>query len=162
MTLSASASPKLFPTDAVVRNWTATFLLSLCLAAGIARPSAHAAETVIQPVPATAVLQPDSRRIAFKEDNGASIGSLVLRMAGGLVLMAILTFGAAWMAKRYLPGLRGFSSDGQSRIQLLETRRITPRLTLFVLEIEGRRLLLAQSGERVVELGTRLDRARDE
>lgn len=145
-----------------MRNWTVTFLLSVCLAAAIAQPSAHARETLLQPAPATAAFQPDSRRIAFKEDNGAGVGALALRLAGGLVLMAMLTFGATWLAKRYLPGLRGFSSDGHSRIQLLETRRITPRLTLFVLEIEGRRVLLAQSGERVVELGNSPDRAEDE
>ena len=85
-----------------------------------------------------------------------------MRMAGGLVLMAMLTFAAAWLAKRYLPGLRGFSADGGSKIQLLESRRVTPKLTLFVLEFEGRRLLLAQSGERLVELGTQRDRVKDE
>ena len=100
--------------------------------------------------------------ITYKTDNTADVGSLALRLVGGLVLMATLTFATAWLAKRYLPGLRGYSSDGQSRVQLLETRRITPKLTLFVLEFEGRRLLLAQSGERVVEVGTQRDRTKDE
>jgi flagellar biogenesis protein FliO len=143
-------------------NRIAIIVLSLSLAGAIALPSAHADEELRQLAPAAAALQPDSRRIAFKEDNGTGVGSLALRMAGGLVLMAMLTFAVAWLAKRYLPGLRGFSSDGQSRIQLLESRRITPKLTLFVLEFEGRRLLLAQSGERVVKLCTQGDRAEDE
>ena len=110
-----------------------------------------------------------SRRIAFKEESSVGVGALALRLAGGLALMGALAFGAAWAAKRYLPGVRGYSLDGKSRIQLLESRRITPKLTLFVLEFEGRRLLLAQSGERLVELGTRGDeggligdRAKDE
>jgi hypothetical protein len=94
------------------------------------------------------------RPIAYKEDNAPGLGALAFRLAGGLVLMATLAFGAAVLAKKYLPGVRGYSADGKSRIQLLESRRITPKLTLFVLEFEGRRLLLAQSGDRVVELGS--------
>jgi flagellar biogenesis protein FliO len=119
--------------------------------------------------PAAAALQPEPRRIAYKEDNSVGVGALALRLSGGLVLMTALAFGAAVLAKRYLPGIRGYSLDGKSRIQLLESRRITPKLTLFVLEFEGRRLLLAQSGERIVELGAPRgesdqirDRARDE
>jgi hypothetical protein len=100
-------------------------------------------------------------RIPYKQDNGGSGpgGGLLLRVAGGLMLATTLAFVAAILAKRYLPGMRGYSSDGKSRIQLLESRRVTPKLTLFVLEYEGRRLLLAQSGDRVVEIGARHDPA---
>lgn len=119
--------------------------------------------------PAAAALQPEPRRIAYKEDNPVGVGALALRLGGGLVLMATLALATAVLAKRYLPGIRGYSLDGKSRVQLLESRRITPKLTLFVLEFEGRRLLLAQSGERIVELGAprgesgRMgERARDE
>jgi hypothetical protein len=96
-----------------------------------------------------------SGRITYKQDNnGSSLGGgLFLRVGGGLLLMTILAFAAAVLAKRYLPGIRGYSTDGKSRIQLLESRRMTPKLTLFVIEYEGRRLLLAQSGDRVVEIG---------
>ena len=95
-----------------------------------------------------------SGRIAYKEDNsGAGVGALLVRVAGGIVLMTALAFAAAVLAKRYLPGIRGYSADGKGRIQLLESRRVTPKLTLFVIEYEGRRLLLAQSGDRVVEIG---------
>jgi len=146
-----------------VRNRIAAIVLgALCLASEIAPPAAHADEAVQRPSAAATALQPDSRGIAFKEDDSAGVGALALRMAGGLVLMATLAFAAAWLGKRYLPSLRGYSADGQSRIQLLETRRVTPKLTLFVLEFEGRRLLLAQSGERVVELGAAGDRTKNE
>ena len=94
-------------------------------------------------------------RIPYKQDNNGSGlgGGLLLRVAGGLLLMTTLAFAAAVLAKRYLPGIRGYTSDGKSRVQLLESRRVTPKLTLFVIEYEGRRLLLAQSGDRVVEIG---------
>jgi len=78
----------------------------------------------------------------------------MLRATGALVLIAALTFGAAVLAKRYLPGVRGFSRDGTTRIQLLESRRITPKLTLLLVEFEGERLLLAQSGDRVSPLAS--------
>lgn len=143
-------------------------LSGLCLASGLVlAPVARGQDATQAPAPAT--FRSDPQRIAYKEDSSASVGWLALRLGGGLVLMAALAFTAAWLAKRYLPGVRGYSLDGQSRIQLLESRRITPKLTLFVLEFEGRQLLLAQSGERILELdGHRgeifriRDRGRDE
>jgi len=152
-----------------VRNRVAAIVLGgLCLAGALAlAPGAHA-QTAAQ-APAAATLRPEPPRLAYKDDNAVGVGSLALRLGGGLVLMATLAFAAALLAKRYLPGLRGYSLDGQSRIKLLESRRITPKLTLFVLEFEGRRLLLAQAGERLVELdgrraetGRMREHARDE
>ena len=131
-----------------MRNWIAAFVLVGGLALA---PGAHGQDAVREP--AGAVSQSAPRRIAYKEENSDGFGVLALRLGGGLVLMAILAFAAAVLAKRYLPAVRGYSLDGKSRIQLLESRRITPKLTLFVLEYEGRQLLLAQSGERIVELG---------
>lgn len=87
------------------------------------------------------------------QEQGPSLGGLLLRSAGALALVALLALAAAAVAKRFIPGLRGFSASGASRVQLLESKRITPKLTLFVVEFEGRRLLLAQSGDRVVEVG---------
>lgn len=131
-----------------VRNWIAAFVLVGGLALS---PGAHGQDAEREPLAAASQTAP--RRIAYKEENSDGFGVLALRLGGGLVLMAILAFAAAVLAKRYLPGVRGYSLDGKSRIQLLESRRITPKLTLFLLEYEGRQLLLAQSGERIVELG---------
>jgi hypothetical protein len=110
---------------------------------------------VLQPQALAQNTSQPAARIPYKQDNtGSGLGGgLLLRVAGGLLLMTTLAFAAAVLAKRYLPGIRGYSSDGKSRIQLLESRRVTPKLTLFVIEYEGRRLLLAQSGDRVVEIG---------
>jgi len=142
-----------------VRNWIAVFVLvgGLALVPGAHGQDAARAQDAHEQdgprEPAAATAQSAPRRIAYKEEKSDGFGALALRLGGGLVLMAILAFAAAVLAKRYLPGVRGYSLDGKSRIQLLESRRITPKLTLFVLEFEGRRLLLAQSGERIVELG---------
>jgi hypothetical protein len=99
-----------------------------------------------------------SGALTYKQDNSsAGLGGLFMRLAGSLVLMTALAFGAAVVAKRYLPGIRGYSTDGKSRIQLLESRRVTAKLTLLVIEYDGRRMLLAQSGDRVVEIGSQRD-----
>lgn len=87
------------------------------------------------------------------QERGPSLGGLLLRAAGALALMTLLALAAAFLAKRYMPGLKGFSTQGTSRVQLLESRRLTSKLTLFVVEFDGRRLLLAQSGDRIVEVG---------
>lgn len=96
----------------------------------------------------------ESDEVAYPEQ-GPSLGGLLLRAAGALALMTVLALAAAIFAKRYMPGLKGFSAYGTSRVQLLESKRITSRLTLFVVEFDGRRFLLAQSGDRIVEVGAR-------
>jgi hypothetical protein len=134
-------------------------LLVLCvlgLATGLA-PGASGQDATVAP-PAVR----SSRPIAYKQEESGGVAALGLRVGGGLLAITVLAFAAAVLAKRYLPGLRGYSLDGKSRIQLLESRRITPRLTLFVLEFEGRRLLLAQSGDRLLELDAQRQRIRDE
>lgn len=87
------------------------------------------------------------------QEQGPSLGGLLLRAAGALALMTLLALAAALLAKRNMPGLKGFSAYGTTRVQLLESRRLTAKLTLFVVEFDGRRLLLAQSGDRIVEVG---------
>jgi len=124
---------------------TAVICLGLCLI-----PTGHAQGAPQSGGPPPVQLQ----RIPYKVESGPGVGLLMLRVTGGLVLMAALTFGAAVLARRYLPGVRGFSRDGATRIQLLESRRITPKLTLLLVEFEGERLLLAQSGERIAPLAS--------
>jgi hypothetical protein len=130
-------------------------LVVLILASGVAPAARGQAIASDRTAPASA--QPGPQRLEYRQDTGTNFGSLLLRAAGGLVLMAMLAFGTAVLAKRFLPGVRGYSQDGSTRIRLLESRRITPKLTLLVIEFEGRRLLLAQSGDRVVHVAAAAD-----
>jgi hypothetical protein len=153
-----------------VRNPIAAIMLVAVLLAQALAPDARAAEATAvtledraksnQGAQATdaeqhqeGLAQTDHRPITYRQDSGPGFGGLLLRAAGGLVLITVLTLAITVLAKRYLPGIRGYSLDGRSRVHLLESRRITSKLTMFVIEFEGRRLLLAQSGDRVVELG---------
>jgi hypothetical protein len=90
----------------------------------------------------------------FKHDE-VSLGGLLWRALWGLALIAVVTVGAALFARRFVPGIRGYSSDGKRRIQLIESRRVNQRLTLHVVAYEDREILLAQSGDQLLELDTR-------
>jgi hypothetical protein len=150
MTPSVYGSPKSFLPD--VSTWIAAVLLGLLSVAG---PPLHAAadQAPAGQRPGTASFLSQTQPIPYKRDEGRGVGILLARIGGGLLLVTVLALGTVVFAKRHLPALRGFSVDGKGRVQLLETRRITSKLTLFVIEFEGRTLLVAQSGDRIVELG---------
>jgi len=90
--------------------------------------------------------------LPYKLESDVGIGALVIRVVGGLLLVTGLAFGITLMAKRFMPSVRGYSMDGKNRIQLLESRRLTPRLTLFAVEFDGKTVLLAQCGDNVIDL----------
>jgi hypothetical protein len=90
--------------------------------------------------------------IAYRVDEHGGLGTLVVRVVGALLLVSALGVGVAFAAKRFMPSVRGFSLDGTRRVQLLESHRITPRLTLYVIAFEGKTVLLAQSGDRLIDI----------
>lgn len=151
MTLSVYGSPKSFLPDVSTRV-AATVLCLLSLAG----PPLYAAadQAPVGQKPGVVTFLSQTQPIPYKRDESPGVGALLMRIGVGLLLVTALALGTVLFAKRYLPGLRGFSVDGKGRVQLLETRRITSKLTLFVIEFEGRALLVAQSGDRIVELGS--------
>jgi len=64
------------------------------------------------------------RRIAYKEENSDGFGALALRLGGGLVLMAILALPRRCSQSATCREYWLFAG-WKSRIQLLESRRIT-------------------------------------
>src|SRR5205085_1939199 len=98
-------------------------------------------------------LEPTSTepRIPFKKSDD-SMGGAVARVVGGLVVVVIIGVGAVFLLKRYFPSFYHPTYAGPARIKLLEVRRLTPKTTLFLIEIEGRQLLLGQSADRIVTL----------
>jgi hypothetical protein len=159
-----------------VRHSLAAFLLgalalseggALCLAAQNAERDPTAQTTAVPaPEPRSAGVQntesgthglslrTDTEAPVFKQ-GGESFGSLLWRAAWGLLLIGGLAFAMAVLVKRVVPGIRGYSADGKKRIQLIETHRVTPKLTLLLIAYEDREILLAQSGDRLLELDTR-------
>jgi flagellar biogenesis protein FliO len=102
---------------------------------------------ITKPASSTA---PGESKIAFKQtDSGAAT---VGRVIGGFVLVVLIGYGALYGIRRYFPSVIGQSAVGERKINVLETRRLTPKSTLFLVEIDGQRLLLGQSGDRLENL----------
>jgi flagellar biogenesis protein FliO len=87
--------------------------------------------------------------IPFRRDAEALDSGLALRVALALGLVIVLGIGGVYALKRFLPGSLGGTAGTGGRINVLEIRRVTPRLTLFLVEIDGQKIALAQSGDRV-------------
>ena len=109
-----------------------------------------------QPATAADPIPPPPRSaqaIPFK--SAETVGaSTVLRTVAGLGLVLVIGTAAVYLLRRYLPAVHGYKSGASQKINVLEIRRLTPRTTLFLIECEGRHLLLAQSGDRIVNVLT--------
>ena len=95
---------------------------------------------------------PSSAPVAYRVDAEGSFTTLIVRVVGALLLVSAVGVGLVYAAKRLVPAMRGFSVDGKRRVELLESHHITPRLTLFVIAYDGTTVLLAQSGDRVIQI----------
>jgi flagellar biogenesis protein FliO len=96
--------------------------------------------------------------IPFKTGSALDSGTL-LRIGGVLVLCLGLALIAALLIRRYT-GVGVAAAGG--RLRLLESRRLSPRLTLFLVEVDGSTHLLAQSGDSVVLLPGHREGAADD
>jgi hypothetical protein len=91
----------------------------------------------------------NAETIPYRRAEEGADGAMLLRVIAGLGAVLLVGAGAIYVLKKYLPGAYGIGASGPQRIRLLEVRRMTPRLTLFAVEFEGKHFLLAQSGDRV-------------
>jgi flagellar biogenesis protein FliO len=92
---------------------------------------------------------PEKEPIPFKRDAEPFEPASLVRIGLVLGLVIALAAGGLYALRRYLPSSLGRAATGASRINVIEIRRITPRLTLLLIEIDGQRIFLAQSGDRV-------------
>lgn len=90
-------------------------------------------------------------KIPFKRSEESTAG-VALRILGGLVVTVLIGIGVVYGMKRFLPTMYRPMAPGDFRIQILEARRLTPKTTLFLVELSGTRLLLAQSGDGITTL----------
>lgn len=102
-------------------------------------------------VPPEAAPAQSNNPIPFKKqeaDTGADASRSFAVMA---VLLGVAGVGL-YLAKRYFPHFPGnlplsIKPNAQRRLKLLETLRLTPKATLFLVQFDDRTLLLAQSGD---------------
>ena len=101
---------------------------------------------------AAAVSAQGEQKIPYKPQAGPGTASLIGQTLLVLAGVIALAFAGVYAIKRYMPFVAGYADKGQRRIQVLETRRLTPRSTLFLVELDEKVFLIAQSGDRIVNL----------
>jgi len=87
--------------------------------------------------------------IPFKKENDIS-SSQITRLVGIFIVVVLLAAGTVYLLKRYITGVEIGKTGSRRRIRLLESKRLTPRTILFLVEIDGKTLLLSQHGEKLL------------
>lgn len=92
------------------------------------------------------------RHIPFKTQEEAT-GALVWRVVLGLGFVLAIGAGTIVLLKKYIPSL-GITADpsGSQKINLAGVRRLSPKLIIYVIHIESERYVIAQSGDRLLQL----------
>jgi flagellar biogenesis protein FliO len=91
-----------------------------------------------------------TQAIPFRQDSVIPPENII-RVAIVLIFGLALAFLAIYLLKKYYFS-SSLSGIDQKRIQLIEVKRVSPRLMLFMLEIDKKTIVLAQSGETLLEL----------
>lgn len=88
--------------------------------------------------------------LPLKKDNIGTAG-LVFKAGMAMVAAVFLALGAIYMLAKLAPGLH-FRKDrnAPSRIVILEAKRITPKMTLFIVEVGGKQFLVSPGGTAIV------------
>lgn len=97
------------------------------------------------PVPAKA--------IPFKKEE-ASAGEMAGRSVAILVVLLGVACAGVVIARRHFPQLNvgtAFArvAGAKRRLKLVETMRLGPRASIYLVQLDGRELLLAQSGDAI-------------
>lgn len=111
-----------------------------CALAGPTKPGPLAPEAV----------EPSGGGIPYRAEEAFSAGAIA-RLALALLVAIALAVVVLYLLKRFFfrTGVPG--APGQ-RIQLLEVRRLSPKLVLFLVAVDGEAYLLAQSGDNLISL----------
>jgi hypothetical protein len=118
-----------------------------------------------EPVAAASAQEPPatvlSKPIPYKKEEsgtGAAASQSIIILA---VLLG-LTWGGLMLAKRYLPQWRlklplHLSPNAERRLKVIETMRLGPRSSLYLVQLDQKTLLLAQSGDNIIVAATDSD-----
>jgi flagellar biogenesis protein FliO len=67
-----------------------------------------------------------------------------------VVLLALAVPALYWLRKKH--PMFGAISGGSAKLRVIEMRPVGPRLTLYLIEVKGEEILLAQGGDSVVQI----------
>ena len=100
-----------------------------------------------------------SQSIPYKTEK-AEFSELILRAVIVFIFVIVLVIAGLYALNRFFPGAfpkyRSAASGEGKMVQVLAIQRLTPKTTLFVISYEDRQLLLAQSGEAVTLLDSKV------
>ena len=90
--------------------------------------------------------------IPFRKDDRDATSGLSTTV-GVLVLLALIGWGGLYALRRFKlapPGFLGKAAGNARRVKVIETLRIDPRLTLYVVAADDKTLLLGRCGDTLV------------
>lgn len=105
---------------------------SLDIPATPSQEADHSIPSTAPPLPAETMPAPISYEAAFMK--------MLLCLAGILLLV----FFTAWVLRRLSQGRSGFL-NGQKAIKVLEKRSLSPKSVLYLIEVEGQKVLISES-----------------
>ncbi|WP_139351843.1 flagellar biosynthetic protein FliO [Polaromonas sp. A23] len=88
--------------------------------------------------------------LPFKVD-ATGTGTDEWRVLGTLLVLVGGAAAVLFFLRKRFPGISSFSTTGKI-IKIVESRHISPRLALYLVEVGRDRILLAQSGDRITPL----------
>ncbi|WP_316369609.1 hypothetical protein [Candidatus Thiodiazotropha sp. CDECU1] len=88
--------------------------------------------------------------LPLRKDSVIPQGTL-LRVSVAIVIGLILAIAVVYLIKRYIFARTPIGTSDQ-HMQLLEVKRLSTRLMLFRVRVDDRTIVLAQSGEQLIEL----------
>ncbi|MES9938912.1 MAG: hypothetical protein ABW104_03970 [Candidatus Thiodiazotropha sp. 6PLUC2] len=91
-----------------------------------------------------------SQGVPYRKDSIIS-GETLTRLLIAIVIALLLIIVIVYALKKFLFA-RDYLSVKENRMQLLDVKRLSPRLTLFMVRIDDKTVVLAQSGEQLLTI----------
>ena len=86
--------------------------------------------------------------IPYKKDEGYS-GANIVQFLFAFIIVVLIAAVAIFVLRRYYYGKIPLPKGDAKNINLIETKRISPKLMVFLLDVQGEKVLLAQSGDSI-------------
>ncbi|MES9851122.1 MAG: hypothetical protein ABW170_04740 [Candidatus Thiodiazotropha sp. L084R] len=91
-----------------------------------------------------------SKGVPYRKDPVIS-GDTLTRVLAAIVIAIIIIIAVVYALKKFLFA-RDYLTIKDNRMQLLDIKRLSPRLTLFMVRVDDKTMVLAQSGDRLLTL----------
>lgn len=87
--------------------------------------------------------------IPYKKDDGLS-GADVGKFLFAFIFVLMVAFAAVFALRKYMYGNLPLPKGESKNIYLVEAKRLSPKLMVFLVDVQGEKVLLAQCGDTVV------------